>query len=695
MSSLPRFPARERPIDSPEFTWTDDDARAVDYLRALAMDAVQSVGNGHPGTAMALAPVAYLVYRDFVRHDPSDPTWLGRDRFVMSAGHSSLTLYGQLLLSGALEIADLRSFRTWGSTTPGHPEYGHTPGVETTTGPLGQGLATAVGMAMASRYDRGMLDPTCPTDIESPFDHRVWVIASDGDLEEGISAEASSFAGRQQLGNLCVIWDDNRISIEGDTSIAFNEDVVARYRAYGWNVDEVEMLPSGDVDVAALSAALLRAQADTTAPSFVRLRTTIAWPAPTARGTAKSHGAALGADEVAATKQALGLNPDEHFAFDSDLLARIKDQRHRTGRAARSRWEEIFGAWKSQNPSSAELLTRLLSGEPPKELASVLPRFETGAAIATRKASGDTISAIAGVMPELWGGSADLAESNNTTIAGALSFLPESSATSSPYGRVIHFGIREHAMGAIVNGIALDGLSRPFGGTFLVFSDYMRGAVRLAALMDIPSTFVWTHDSIGLGEDGPTHQPVEHLWSLRAIPGLAVCRPADARETAAAWAATLRQRGPVGLILTRQNVPVLDVEETRVIEGVARGGYLVRAVDAPRAIIIATGSEVSVAIEAADELAREAIDVNVVSMPCVEWFDEQDQPYRDSVLDPTVIARIAVEAGSTIGWYRYVGAAGGVVGLDRFGASADGARLFTEFGLTSGAVAAAVRDVLA
>lgn len=695
MSSLPRFPARERPIDAPEFTWTDDDARAVDYLRALAMDAVQSVGNGHPGTAMALAPVAYLVYRDFVRHDPSDPRWLGRDRFVMSAGHSSLTLYGQLLLSGELEIADLRSFRTWGSNTPGHPEYGHTPGVETTTGPLGQGLATAVGMAMASRYDRGMLDSSCPTDIESPFDHRVWVIASDGDLEEGISAEASSFAGRQQLGNLCVIWDDNRISIEGDTSIAFDEDVVARYRAYGWNVDEVEMLPSGDVDVAALSAALLRAQADTTAPSFVRLRTTIAWPAPTARGTAKSHGAALGADEVAATKQALGLNPDEHFAFDPDLLARIKDERHRTGRAARARWEEIFGAWKSQNPSSAELLTRLLSGEPPKELASVLPRFETGAAIATRKASGDTISAIAGVMPELWGGSADLAESNNTTIAGALSFLPESSATSSPYGRVIHFGIREHAMGAIVNGIALDGLTRPFGGTFLVFSDYMRGAVRLAALMDIPSTFVWTHDSIGLGEDGPTHQPVEHLWSLRAIPGLAVCRPADARETAAAWAATLRQRGPVGLILTRQNVPVLDVEESRVIEGVARGGYLVRAVDAPRAIIIATGSEVSVAIAAADELAREGIGVNVVSMPCVEWFDEQDQAYRDSVLDPTLIARVAVEAGSTIGWYRYVGAAGGVVGLDRFGASADGARLFAEFGLTSGAVAAAVRDVLA
>ena len=695
MSKLQRFPARQRPVHSPGFTWTDDDARAVDYLRALAMDAVQSVGNGHPGTAMALAPVAYLVFRDFVRHDPRDPMWLGRDRFVMSAGHSSLTLYGQLLLSGALQLDDLRSFRTWGSNTPGHPEYGHTPGVETTTGPLGQGLATAVGMAMASRYDRGMLDETRPADEESPFDHRVWVIASDGDLEEGISAEASSLAGHQQLGNLCVIWDDNRISIEGDTSIAFTEDVVARYRAYGWNVSEVEMLPSGDVDVHGLSAALLHAQIDTSAPSFIRLRTTIAWPAPSAQGTAKSHGAALGADEVAATKRELGLDPDEHFAFDPDLLTRIRDQRNQAGLTARARWEENFSAWKSQNPTSAELLTRLLSGDPPKELASVLPRFAAGTSVATRKASGDTISAIAGVMPELWGGSADLAESNNTSIAGALSFLPESSATSSPYGRVIHFGIREHAMGAILNGIALDGLTRPFGGTFLVFSDYMSGAVRLAALMDIPSTFVWTHDSIGLGEDGPTHQPVEHLWSLRAIPGLAVCRPADARETAAAWAATLRQRGPVGLILTRQNVPVLDVDEGRVDEGVARGGYLVRIADTPQALIIATGSEVSLALEAADALADEGISVNVVSMPCVEWFDEQDQAYRDSVLDPSITARVAVEAGSTLGWHRYVGGNGQVVGLDHFGASADGARLFTEFGLTSPAVAAAVREVLA
>lgn len=665
------------------------------YLRALAMDAVQSVGNGHPGTAMSLAPVAYLLFRDFVRHDPRDPAWIGRDRFVMSAGHSSLTLYSQLLLSGSLDIDDLRSFRTWGSRTPGHPEFGHTPGVETTTGPLGQGLATAVGMAMAARYDKGMLDPSCAPEAESPFDHRVWVIASDGDLEEGISAEASSLAGRQQLGNLCVIWDDNRISIEGDTSIAFTEDVVARYRAHGWNVSEVDMLASGDVDVPALAAALHAAQSDTSAPTFIRLRTTIAWPAPSARGTAKSHGAALGADEVAATKAELGLNPDEHFAFDPELLARIREQRMRTGQVARAEWEQRFGTWKSAHPESAALLERLLSGQPPADLEHAIPHFEVGTAVATRKASGDCINAIATVMPELWGGSADLAESNNTSIAGAKSFLPEESDTSSPHGRIIHFGIREHAMGAILNGIALDGLTRPFGGTFLVFSDYMRGAVRLAALMDIPSTFVWTHDSIGLGEDGPTHQPIEHLWSLRAIPGLAICRPADARETAAAWVATLRQRGPVGLILSRQNLPVLDVDEAHIIAGVARGGYLVREVPSARGLIIATGSEVSIAIAAAETLAQEGIDVNVASMPCLEWFNQQPQEYRDSVLDPSIIARVAVEAGSTIGWHRYVGDSGAIVGLDHFGASADGPRLFAEFGLTAGAVAGALRGMIA
>jgi transketolase len=693
MFEIRRFPARSMSSEG-QFTWSGDDAQAVRFLRAIAMDAVQAAGNGHPGTAMSLAPVAYLLFRAFVRHDPQDPAWLGRDRFVLSAGHSSLTLYGQLLLSGSLEMDDLRSFRSWGSRTPGHPEFGHTVGVETTTGPLGQGLATAVGMAMAVRFDRGMLDPSRAADEESPFDHRIWVIASDGDLEEGISAEASSLAGRQELGNLCVIWDDNRISIEGDTSIAFNEDVVARYRSYGWRVADVEMLPSGDIDLPALHDALRRAQEDTSAPTFIRVRTTIAWPAPNARGTAKSHGAALGADEVAATKVELGLDPAEEFAFDDALLTAIREGRRRQGANSRLSWEKAFADWQATSPEHAKLLKRLLTGAPPADLTRVLPRFAADASIATRKASGDTISAIAAVMPELWGGSADLAESNNTSIAGAESFLPEDGPTSSPYGRIIHFGIREHAMGAIVNGIALDGLSRPFAGTFLVFSDYMRGAVRLAALMSIPSTFVWTHDSIGLGEDGPTHQPVEHLWSLRAIPGLAVCRPADARETAAAWVAIVKQRGPVGLVLSRQNLPVLNLEESTVLAGVERGGYLVHTSTEPQAVIIATGSEVCIAIAAAHSLAERGIGVNVVSMPCVEWFDAQDAAYRDSVIDPAISARVAVEAGSTFGWHRFVGDGGRVVGLDHFGASADGGRLFSEFGLTPDAIADAVVQVL-
>ena len=691
MSGTSTFPPRH----APEYSWTVDDQQAVTYLRALSMDAVQAAGNGHPGTAMSLAPVAYLMFRDFVRFDPHDPLWLGRDRFVMSAGHSSLTLYCQLLLSGLLQLDDLRGFRTWGSRTPGHPEYGHTPGVETTTGPLGQGVATAVGMAMASRYAKGMLDPERSLEQDSPFDHRVWVIASDGDLEEGISAEASSLAGRQRLGNLCVVWDDNRISIEGDTSLAFDEDVVQRYRAYGWHTHEVDMLPSGDVDVSALATALAAAQAHTDAPTFIRLRTVIAWPAPRARGTAKSHGAALGEQEVAATKVELGLDPGEHFAFDAQLLDRIRIRRREAGGTVRTLWEESFRSWHAAHPRQSLLLDRLRAHEVPADLQAHLPSFETGSMVATRKASGDTIGALAQVLPELWGGSADLAESNNTSIAGALSFLPETTPTSSPYGRIIHFGIREHAMGAIVNGIALDGLSRPFAGTFLVFSDYMRGAVRLAALMNVPSTFVWTHDSIGLGEDGPTHQPIEHLWSLRAIPGFSVIRPADARETAAAWNAIVRQRGAVGLVLSRQNLPVLDVPIDSVIAGVARGGYVVRRASQPRALIIATGSEVSLALTAAESLSAAGIEVNVVSMPCLEWFDAQDAAYRDSVLDPGIRARVAVEAGASLGWHRYVGDQGRILGLDRFGASADAGTLFTEFGLTSEAIASLVRETLA
>jgi len=677
------------------FSWSSDDSAAVAFLRALAMDAVQNVGNGHPGTAMSLAPAAYVVFRDFVRHDPSDPQWLGRDRFVLSAGHSSLTHYSQLLLSGTgIEIDDLRSFRTWGSATPGHPEFGHTPGVETTTGPLGQGIATAVGMAMATRFERELLDPDAAPGT-SPFDHRVWVIASDGDLEEGVSAEASSLAGRQRLAELCVIWDDNRISIEGDTAIAFDEDVPGRYRAYGWHVEEVDMLASGDVDVEGLHAALTAAQARSDRPTFIRLRTTIAWPAPNAQGTAKSHGAALGAEEVAATKRELGLDPDTAFAFDADLLARIRQDRQGRGTRARQAWEQSFAEWKSRNAPGAALLDRLLAHEAPTDLASALPAYEAGASVATRKASGETISALAAVMPELWGGSADLAESNNTSISGALSFLPEVGASSSPGGRVIHFGIREHAMGAIVNGIALDGLTRPFAGTFLVFSDYMRGAVRLAALMQVPSTFVWTHDSIGLGEDGPTHQPIEHLWALRAIPGLAICRPADARETAAAWLATLQQRGPVGLILSRQNLPVLEGSDPEILEGVRRGGYLVRSTPEPAAVVMATGSEVHLALRAAETLAGQGIDVNVASLPCLEWFDEQDEAYQSTVLPPHLTARVAIEAGSTQGWYRYVGSKGAVMGIDHFGASADAERLFTEFGITADAIVDRVKEVIA
>lgn len=682
------------PTTNVEFQWTSDDSRAVTYLRALAMDAVQEAGNGHPGTAMALAPAAYLVYRDFLRHDPADPQWLGRDRFVLSAGHSSLTLYSQLLLSGTgIDIADVRQFRAWGSKTPGHPEYGHTAGVETTTGPLGQGIATAVGMAMATRFERGLFDPDTPQGA-SPFDHRVWVIASDGDLEEGISAEASSLAGRQRLNDLCVIWDDNKISIEGDTGVAIDEDVPARYRAYGWHVHEVPALPSGDIDVEALHVALTSARDATDRPTFIRLETTIAWPAPNAQGTAKSHGAALGADEVAATKIELGLDPHEAFAFDPELLDRIRADRADRGSRARREWDTDYDRWRASSPQQAALLDRIQAASLPDGWEAQLPQYSPGESVATRKASGEAINALASVLPELWGGSADLAESNNTTIDGARSFLPEESSWSSPYGRVIHFGIREHAMGAIVNGIALDGLTRPFAGTFLVFSDYMRGAVRLAALMQVPSTFVWTHDSIGLGEDGPTHQPVEHLWALRAIPGLAVCRPADAQETAAAWGAIVAQRGPVGLILTRQGVPVATTNVADVREGVRRGGYLVRRVDTPSALILATGSEVHVALQAAEVLAAEGIDVNVASLPCLEWFEAQDQAYRDSVLDPAITSRVAIEAGSTQGWYRYVGFEGSVIGLDHFGASADGSRLFREFGIDADSVADKVRSMV-
>jgi transketolase len=677
--------------------WGADDDLAVAYLRALAADAVQRVGNGHPGTAMSLAPVAYLLFQKVMRHDPHDPSWVGRDRFVLSGGHTSLTLYSQLFLSDyGLTMADLESFRTAGSRTPGHPEHGHTVGVEATTGPLGQGLSMAVGMAMAARYERGLLDPDAPGGA-SPFDHRVWAIAGDGDLEEGITSEASSLAGVQGLANLCVIYDDNHISIEGDTALAFHEDVCERYQAYGWATHRVTQRADGSVDVDGLHEALLAAVAETQRPTFIQLRTTIAWPAPHARNTAKSHGSALGADEIRATKELLGLDPDASFAFDPDLLARVRERlRHRVD-AARAGWDASFAAWRAEQPQHAALLDRLLAHELPAELEAAFPAFPAGGSVATRKASGEVINAIAAVMPEFWGGSADLAESNNTTIEGAASFLPASSDVpgASPYGRVLHFGIREHAMGAILNGIALNGLTRPFGGTFLVFSDYMRGAVRLSALMQTPVTFVWTHDSIGLGEDGPTHQPVEHLWALRAIPGLSMVRPADANETSAAWRGILHRRGPAGLVLSRQNLPTLAVEPDTVRNGVMRGAYVVADTDVPQVLLLATGSEVQLALAAAEVLEAQGVGARVVSMPCLEWFDQQEPAYRDSILLPSVRARVAVEAGATLGWWRYVGDRGRVIGLDHFGASADPAVLFHEYGITTENIVTAARDSIA
>ncbi|MEZ7822442.1 MAG: transketolase [Candidatus Nanopelagicales bacterium] len=677
------------PIDlDPTLDWNADDQRAIDYLRALAADAVQKVGNGHPGTAMSLAPAAYLLFNKIMTHDPTDPQWLGRDRFILSAGHSSLTLYSQLFLCGyPLSMDDLKSFRTLRSQTPGHPEFGHTVGVETTTGPLGQGLATAVGMAMSGRFEAGLFP-------QAPFGHRIWVIASDGDLQEGISGEASSLAGTQKLGHLNVIWDDNRISIEGDTDVAFTENVSDRYRAYGWDVHEIDMCANGDVDIPALHAAMVKAANTTGAPSFIRMRTIIAWPAPKARGTAKSHGSALGDAEVAALKRELGLDPQEVFAFDPALLDRVRTALAERTANARKNWDADIATWREGNAPAAELLDRLVARELPADFASHLPTYPAGGATSTRKASGQVLNALAVQLPEMWGGSADLAESNLTWIEGSPSFLPYFSDTSSPYGRNIHFGIREHAMGAALNGIALDGLTKPFGGTFLVFSDYMRGAVRIAALMQTDVTYVWTHDSIGLGEDGPTHQPVEHLWSLRAIPGLSVVRPADAKETAAAWVENVKRRVPVGLILSRQDLPHLEQETSQITAGVAQGGYILASDSDPKAIIIATGSEVSVALAAKETLNSQGVHVQVVSMPCIEWFDQQSQAYRDQVLPPHITARVAVEAGATLGWYRFVGASGEVVGLDHFGASASAPVLFTEFGITAVAVVAAVFKTL-
>ncbi|MEU1935718.1 transketolase [Streptomyces coeruleorubidus] len=678
------------------FEWTELDRRAVDTARLLAADAVQRVGNGHPGTAMSLAPAAYTIFQKVMRHDPADPEWTGRDRFVLSPGHTSLTLYTQLYLAGyELELDDLKAFRTHGSKTPGHPEYGHTAGVETTTGPLGQGVANAVGMAMAARYERGLFDPDAP-EGESPFDHTVWAIVSDGDLQEGVSAEASSLAGHQKLGNLVFLYDDNHISIEGDTATAFSEDVLKRYEAYGWHVQRIEPREDGDVDVHALHAALKEAQAETGRPSIIAMRTIIAWPAPNARNTEASHGSALGEDEVAATKRLLGFDPEKTFEVADEVLAHTRKALDR-GAEAHTAWDKRIAAWRGENAERAATFDRVSKGELPAGWEDALPVFEPGKAVATRAASGKVLQALGAVVPELWGGSADLAGSNNTTIDKTSSFLPRGNPLpeADPYGRTIHFGIREFSMAAEMNGIALHGNTRIYGGTFLVFSDYMRNAVRMSALMQLPVTYVWTHDSIGLGEDGPTHQPVEHLAALRAIPGLNVVRPADANETALAWAEILRRHtsdpAPHGLALTRQGVPTYEPNPD-----VVRGGYVRAEAEGgePQVILIATGSEVHVAVEARERLQAAGVPTRVVSMPSVEWFEEQPRAYRDSVLPPSVKARVAVEAGIGLTWHRFVGDAGRIVSLEHFGASADAKTLFAEYGFIPENVVAAARESL-
>ena len=707
--SLRRDPSLAAPVAT-RAGWTDLDVRAVDTARLLAADAVQKVGNGHPGTAMSLAPLAYLLYQNVMRHDPADPQWLGRDRFVLSCGHSSLTQYIQLYLSGyGLELDDLKSLRTWGSLTPGHPEVHHTKGVEITTGPLGSGLASAVGMAMAQRRQRGLLDPEAAPG-ESPFDHHVFVIASDGDIMEGVSHEACALAGHQELGNLTVVYDQNHISIEDDTNISFSEDVGKRYEAYGWHVVTVDWRSSWSggthsyvENIDALLAAIESGKAISDKPTLVVLKTVIAWPAPTKRNTGAAHGSALGDREIAATKTLLGFDAAQTFAVDDEVLAHAREVKSR-GNSMHAEWDKGYADWRASHADRASLLDRLVRQELPPDFAAAFPTFPADPkGIATRSASGKVLTALADVMPELWGGSADLAGSNNTTMDGAPSFIPTGRQTDeyqgSPYGRTLHFGIRELGMGCILNGITLEGLTRTYGGTFLVFSDYMRPAVRLAALQRLPVTFVWTHDSIGLGEDGPTHQPIEHLAALRAIPGLDVVRPGDANETSVAWRTILEHTDrPAGLALSRQALPTFDREMFGSAEGTAKGAYVLAegtgdaAGSVPRVILIATGSEVSVAVAAREILESQGVSTRVVSMPCREWFDAQDQSYRDEVLPPHVRARVSVEAGVPMGWRDIVGDAGRIISIDHYGASADAATLFREFGFTPAAVVTAARE---
>lgn len=691
-------------------SWESIDSKAVDTARILAADAVEKVGNGHPGTAISLAPVAYLLFQKVMTHDPQDPTWVGRDRFILSVGHSSLTLYNQLYLAGYnLELEDLKALRTWGSKTPGHPEYGHTPGVEITTGPLGQGLASATGFAYAARFERGLFDPESAPG-ESAFDHFIYVIAGDGDMQEGVTSEAASLAGHQQLGNLVVIYDSNQISIEDDTNIAFTEDLSARYEAYGWHTQVVDWKKTGNYkeDIFELYQAIKRAKEVTDKPSLITLRTIIGWPSPKKQNTGKIHGSALGQEELAGLKTILGFDPEKTFDVDALVVDHSRSNAASRAKLAKQKWQERFDDWAAKNPEQKALFDRVQSGAVPENLKEVLPVFEAGKDLSTRASSGKVINAIAKVMPELWGGSADLAESNNTTIEGAKSFVPEKWSThewtGNKYGRVLHFGIREHAMAAIINGIVLHGNTRAFGGTFLIFSDYMRPAVRLAALMQVPSIFVWTHDSVALGEDGPTHQPVEQLSTLRAIPNLDIIRPADANEVSFAWSEILRRRkGPAGIALTRQNIPVFErsaPDATGVTyagaENVAKGAYVLAEASNsdPKVIIIATGSEVHLAINARLTLEAEGIATRVVSAPCLEWFEEQSEDYRNQVLPVSVTSRVSVEAGLSLGWSKYIGAKGESVSIEHFGASADYKTLFTKFGITAEAVIAAAKKSL-
>ncbi len=692
------------------FQWTDLDSKAVDTARVLAADAVEKVGNGHPGTAISLAPVAYLLFNKVMRHDPKDDRWLGRDRFILSVGHSSLTIYNQLYLHGyGLELDDLKSLRTWGSATPGHPEYGHTKGVEITTGPLGQGLASATGFAYAARFERGLFDPKA-AEGQSPFDHFVYVIAGDGDMQEGVTAEAASLAGHQKLGNLVVIYDSNQISIEDDTNIAFTEDLSKRYESYGWHTQVVDWKKTGNYveDIAELYAAIEKAKSVTDKPSLITLRTVIGWPSPKKQNTGKIHGSALGAEELAGLKTALGFDPEKTFEVSAEVISHTRGYQAHADKV-RSAWEASFDAWASENPDKKDLLDRVVSGATPTGLEAALPVFESGSSVSTRVASGKVINAIAEVMPELWGGSADLADSNMTTISGAKSFVPAEWSThewsGDKYGRVLHFGIREHAMGSILNGIVLHGNTRAFGGTFLIFSDYMRPAVRLAALMGVPSIFVWTHDSVALGEDGPTHQPIEQLATLRAIPNLDIVRPADGNETAYAWKTVLeRRQGPSGLALSRQNLPVFsrgEADETGVVyagaENTSKGAYtlLEAANGKPEVILIATGSEVEIAVSARIQLEASGVATRVVSAPCLEWFDEQPSAYREQVLPASVKAKISVEAGLALGWNKYVGPFGQSVSIEHFGASADAKTLYREFGMTAEAVVSAAKSTIA